>query len=157
VTEQGKIEDLYFALLDRWNHCDAAGYAALFTADGSIVGFDGSSIESASAIAEHLAGIFADHRPATYVAKIREVRMLGSDHAMLRAVAAMVPPGATDIKPELNAVQALVATRTTQWHVAHFQNTPARYDGRPEAADALTDELRALAPSPDQASRSPRT
>jgi uncharacterized protein (TIGR02246 family) len=157
VTEQADVEDLYFDLLDRWNDCDATGYAALFAANGSIVGFDGSSIETAAAITNHLAGIFADHRPARYVAKIREIRMLGADHALLRAAAAMVPPGATDIKPELNAIQVLVATRTTRWHVAHFQSTPARFDGRPEAAAAITEELRPLAASLDQASRSPRT
>jgi hypothetical protein len=32
---------------------------------------------SGVAIREHLAGIFADHRTASYVSKIREVRPLG--------------------------------------------------------------------------------
>jgi hypothetical protein len=55
----------------------------------------------------------------------------------------MVPPGATDIKPEVNAIQVLVAVRRDGvWRVAHFQNTPAAFHGRPEAAKALTEELR---------------
>jgi hypothetical protein len=67
---------------------------------------------------------------------------------LLRSVAGMVPPGDSDIKPEVNAVQLLVAIETAgRWRIAHFQNTPATFDGRPEAAEALTSELRELLPS----------
>lgn len=143
-----EVEALYRSLLDRWNHGDAEGYGALFSADGSIVGFDGSCVESPATIAEHLASIFADHRTATYVAKVREVRALGDGAALLRGVAGLVPPGESDVNPEANAVQALVAVRADHgeggWKVAHFQNTPAAFHGRPEEADALTAELRAV-------------
>ena len=140
-----EVEALYRALLDRWNNGDAAGYGALFTPDGSIVGFDGSCVETPAAITEHLGAIFADHRTATYVAKVREVRPLGDGVALLRAVAGLVPPGGPDVNPDANAVQALVAVRTGDgWRVAHFQNTPAAFHGRPEEADALTAELQGL-------------
>ena len=131
--------------MSRWNERDGEGYAALFDGCGSMVGFDGSCIESPAAIAEHLASIFADHEPATYVSKVREIRVLGPDTAPLRSVVGMVPPGSSDIRPEVNAVQALVVVRRDGgWRVAHFQNTPARFDGRPEAAVGLTEELRAV-------------
>jgi uncharacterized protein (TIGR02246 family) len=139
------IEALFENLLDRWNERDASGYAALFADDGSLVGFDGSPIETAAAIAKHLESIFTDHQPATYVAKVREVRSLGPDTVLLRAVAGMIPPGADDIKPEVNAIQALVAVRRDgAWRVAHFQNTPAAFHGRPDAVQALTAELQSL-------------
>jgi uncharacterized protein (TIGR02246 family) len=38
------ISDLYHQLLDAWIRRDAAGFADLFTADGSLVGFGGSTI-----------------------------------------------------------------------------------------------------------------
>ncbi len=140
-----EVEALHRALLDRWNEGDAAGYGALFTPVGSIVGFDGSCVETPAAITEHLSAIFADHRTATYVAKVREVRPLGDGVALLRAVAGLVPPGGSDVNPEANAIQALVAVRGDDgWLVAHFQNTPAAFHGRPDDAEALTAELQAL-------------
>jgi hypothetical protein len=57
----------------------------------------------------------------------------------------MVPAGRSALNPDTNAIQVLLATRTdTAWQVALFQNTPAQYHGRPETAEALTAELRAL-------------
>jgi uncharacterized protein (TIGR02246 family) len=145
VTVADEVESLYRSLLGRWNERDAAGYGALFDDLGGIVGFDGSCVESPAAITEHLASIFSDHQPATYVAKVREVRELDDGVALLRSVAGMVPPGASDIKPEVSAVQALVAVRgDTGWRIAHFQSTPAAFHGRPDEADALTAELRAV-------------
>ena len=44
-----------------------------------------------------------------------------------------------------NAIQSLVAVKQgTDWKIALFQNTPAQFHGRPEVAEALTEELRAL-------------
>jgi uncharacterized protein (TIGR02246 family) len=142
------VEALYGGLLRCWNERDADGFADLFRHDGTLVGFDGSCIEGAAAIAEHLGAIFGDHEPARYVARTREVRPLGPSTALLRAVAGMVPPGADDLRPELNTVHLLVAAREADgWQVAHLQATPARFDGRPEEARALTEELRTLVPS----------
>ncbi len=145
MGSQSEVEDLYRALLSRWNAKDAEGFGRLFADDGTIVGFDGSCVETPPRIVDHLSFIFRDHDPATYVAKVREVRSLGERGALLRGVAGMVPPGSDDIKPEVNAIQTLVAVATDQgWEIAHFQNTPAAFDGDPEAAAALTAELRAV-------------
>ena len=140
-----EVAALYRHLLERWNDRDAVGFGAVFGEAGSVVGFDGSSNKTPAAITEHLQGIFADHVPATYVSKIREIRPLGSHAVLLRAVVGMVPPDASDIKPDLNAVQVLVAELGDDgWRVAHFQNTPARFDSRPDAASALTEELQTV-------------
>ena len=146
MPENADVERLYRALLDAWNARDAKAWGECFADDGSLVGFDGSPIETKASIVEHLSGIFADHQPATYVAKVREVRELAPGVALLRAVVGMVPPGATDINPSVNAVQLMVAVATSDaWRVAHLQSTPAAFHGRPEAVDALSDELRAEA------------
>jgi uncharacterized protein (TIGR02246 family) len=82
---------------------------------------------------------------ASYVSKVREVRFLTEDTAILRAVVGMVPHGQSDINPAVNAIQSLVARkRDGQWKVALFHNTPAAFHGRPAAVAELTAELREL-------------
>jgi uncharacterized protein (TIGR02246 family) len=88
--------------------------------------------------------IFADHETARYVAKVRNVRLLTTDIAVLRAVVGMVPAGQTDLNPDANAVQTLlVISNGGDWRIA-LQNTPAQYHERPDATEALTAELREL-------------
>lgn len=137
------VRVLYHKLLDRWNENDPRGFADLFADDGSVVGFDGSQVNGRREIESHLAGIFANHKVAAFLGIVREVRRLTPDVELLRAVAGMVPPGQSDIKPEANAVQSLIAVRSHgEWRLALFHNTPAAFHGRPEATAALTAELR---------------
>ena len=136
------VVSLYTRLLDGWNRRDAATFAAQFATDGSTVGFDGSQMDGRGAIESELARIFADHTPATYVAKVREVRALGAGAMLLRGVAGMVPPGQSTLKPERNAIQSLVAVlEAGEPRIALFHNTPARFDGRPQLGEQLTAEL----------------
>lgn len=96
-------------------------------------------------IQAELAGIFASHMTATYVAKVRGVRFLGETHALLRAAAGLLPRGQTAINPAVNALQTLTAELVEgAWRIVQFQNTPAQFHGRPELAQALTAELQAL-------------
>jgi uncharacterized protein (TIGR02246 family) len=141
----GDISDLYYALLDAWNRRDAGGYAALFADDGYVVGFDGSEMNGRDQIERSLNTIFADHKTGRYVAAVRAERTVSDDIAMLTAIAGLVPAGEIDLNPELNAIQTLVAKHEDgRWRIVQFQNTPAQFHGRPEDAEALTNELRAL-------------
>jgi uncharacterized protein (TIGR02246 family) len=136
---------LYQHLLAAWNRRSARDFAALFVADGSVVGFDGSPMNGAQEIEVSLAQIFANHATAAYVGKIRAIRPLGPGVLLVQAVCGMIPPGQADINPAVNAMQALAAVeRPGGWRIAHFQNTPAQFHGRPELAAALTEELREL-------------
>jgi uncharacterized protein (TIGR02246 family) len=140
-----EVEALYHDLMASWNERDAPRWGALFTDDGSLVGFDGSAVESRAPITEHLGAIFADYQPAAYVAKVREVRFLTPGVALLRGVAGMVPPGGSEINPDVNTVHVMVAVAGDGvWRVAHLQSTPAAFHGRPEAVEELTAELEAL-------------
>ncbi|HKW20137.1 MAG TPA: SgcJ/EcaC family oxidoreductase [Ktedonobacterales bacterium] len=139
------ITALYAQLLDSWNRRDASAFAALFDDEGQSIGFDGSPMSGRDEIAATLGQIFADHITATYVARVRGIRLLAPDVALLRAVVGMVPPGQSDINPAVNAMQTIVAVnRAGEWRIALLQNTPAQFHGRPEMAEALTQELRAL-------------
>ena len=85
------------------------------------------------------------HQPtAAYVAKVRDVQALGSTVTLLHAVAGMIPPGANALNPALNVIHTLVLTAgesSSRCRIAHFQNTPAAFHGRPELVDAMTQEL----------------
>jgi uncharacterized protein (TIGR02246 family) len=142
TLREDDVETLYFLLLEKWNVRDAAGYAALCTPHGYVVGFDGSELTGRAEIEDSLRAIFAHHPTAAYVAKVRSVEIIGNV-AILRAVAGMVPPGERDLKPDVNAIQTCVAVHEgDRWQIEVLQNTPAAFHGRAEAREALTQELR---------------
>ena len=146
TADLNDVETLYRDLLDAWNVRDARGMAELYAPRGSQVGFDGSPANGPAEIEALLKPVFTDHPTARYVAKVREVRALGDNAALLRAVAGMVPAAKSDIMPERNAIQTLVASRQPngQWRVEMFHNTPAAFHGRPEESEKLTAELREM-------------
>lgn len=132
------VVEVYEELLSAWNRRDAKAYAALFADDAALVGFDGSQVAGAE-VEAHLTPIFADHPTAAYVWKVRETRSLGDGVELLRAIVGMIPPGGAEPNPATNAVQSMV---TVEGRIALFQNTPAQYHGRPELAEAHTEEIR---------------
>lgn len=134
---------VYTSLLEAWNRRDAAAYAALFTADGHATGFDGSQMNGRDEIATELGAIFAHHPTASYVARVRDVRLLAPGVTLLRAAVGMVPPGANALNPAVNAIQSVICVSDDEgdYRIAFFQNTPAAFHGRPELVQALTDEL----------------
>src|SRR5688500_13259370 len=102
TSDADAARSLHQAALEAWNGYDAPAFASLFAEDGNVVGFDGSMVDGRDAIQAHLEGIFADHQPAAYVGKVREVRELAPSGAvLLRAVVGMVPPGADDLNPDV--------------------------------------------------------
>jgi uncharacterized protein (TIGR02246 family) len=142
MTEPHATLTLYEQLLDAWNARDAAAFAALFSDDGSVIGFDGSPMNGGEEIASTLKAIFGSHQTARYVAKVREVRRLAPDVHLVRSVVGMVPPGKAELNPAVNAVQSLVAVgRGADMRIALLHNTPAAFHGRPEMAEQLTREL----------------
>jgi uncharacterized protein (TIGR02246 family) len=75
-----------------------------------------------------LGQIFADHVTASYVSKVRSVRLLSPEVAILRAIVGMVPPGQSDLNPAVNAHQTLVAARRDGiWRIELLQTTPAQF------------------------------
>lgn len=137
------IISLYNNLIKAWNDRDAEGMAASFSEEGIQIGFDGSKLIGQEDVLAHVAHIFESHPTPPFITKIKGVRLLGSETALLHAIAGMVPPGESDIEPSVNAHQTLIAVRhDRQWQVELFQNTPAQFHGRPELVDDMTEELR---------------
>lgn len=136
---------LYRQFLDSWNERDAQAMAALFEPQALLVGFDGSAMAGSGEIERTIGAIFADHQTMPYVALVRAMRELAPGSALLHAVAGMPFRGQATINPAVNAVQSLVAVQHGgEWRIALLQTTPAQYHGRPEATEALTDELQQI-------------
>jgi uncharacterized protein (TIGR02246 family) len=143
-TDESAVQALYQQVLASWNGRDAANFAASFSDDGEVIGFDGSQMTGQAEIKATLQGIFSDHQTGAYVGIIRGVRFLAPGVALLRAVSGLVPAGQDDLNPALNAQQTLIAIKhESVWRIALYQNTPAQLHGRPELVQRLTDELRA--------------
>jgi uncharacterized protein (TIGR02246 family) len=140
-----EIQALYHQFLEAWNNRNARAMADLFADKGEMIGYDGSQEIGNEEIFSHLKAIFEDHPIARFVGKVKNVRLLGSNIAILRAIAGMVPPGQSDINPKVNTHHTLVAEKTEgKWRIQLFQNTPAQFHGRPELVEQMTEELRQL-------------
>lgn len=136
------IRALYEQTLEGWNSRSGEAFAANFAEDGEAIGFDGSQRRGRAAIASDLQRIFDDHPTASYVRKVRSIRLLTPKAGILQAVVGMVPPGQSDIAPQVNAIQSIVAIKQSGgWRIVLLQTTPAQYHGQPELAQALTEEL----------------
>jgi uncharacterized protein (TIGR02246 family) len=146
TDDEGAIRSLYQQLMDGWNAASGDAFAAPFEEDGDLVGFDGTHIKGRQEIAsfhQHLFDMFL--KGSRLVGKVRSVRFLTSNVAVMHAVGGTVMAGESDLERERNSVQTLVAVkRNGKWSLAAFQNTRAIYMGRPEESQKLTEELRAL-------------
>ncbi len=142
-SDEIEVRTLYRQLLDGWNKRSADAFATPFAPEGEVIGFDGSQMTGRVEIAATLGQIFADHVTAPYVSKVRSVRLLSPEVAILRAIVGMVPPGQSELNPAVNAHQTLVAAkRDGTWRIELFQTTPAQFHGRPELVQQMTEELR---------------
>ncbi|MGG3626332.1 SgcJ/EcaC family oxidoreductase [Bacillus gobiensis] len=142
-SKSNEIKAIYQQLIEAWNDRNARGMADLFAEEGESIGFDGSQSIGPEEIFSHLNPIFEDHPTARFVCKVKELRFLGSNAAILRAIAGMVPRGESDLYPETNTHQTLVVENIEgNWRIQLFQNTPAQFHGRPELVDQMTEELR---------------
>src|ERR1043165_639548 len=104
-----EVRSLYQSILNVWNERNAESFSELFTIDGECVGFDGTEMQGTVRIRADLAGIFADHRTGRYVAKVRTVRSIAPNVAVLHAVVGMVPRGSSELNAAVNAIQLMVA------------------------------------------------
>lgn len=141
-NDENKIRSLYEKLLESWNDNNAVEFAKLFAIDGNVIGFDGSQMNGCNQINDELSKIFANHKVSSYVGIVREIRTLSPTVFLLRAVAGMVPQGKSEIKPDVNTIQTLVAQQEhDEFLITLYQNTPAAFHGRPELVKQLTEEL----------------
>jgi uncharacterized protein (TIGR02246 family) len=121
-------------------------FAAPYTDVCDYIGFDGTYLKGREEIASLHQMLFDKFvKGSRLVGKIRSIRFLTSDIAIVVAVGGTVMVGQSDIDPERNSIHMLVAiNQNANWRFTAFQNSRAQFIGRPEEAQALTNELRQL-------------
>ena len=143
--EEAVIRYLYFKMIDGWNKGNGETFASPFTQDADLVGFDGTHLKGCQEIASFHQQLFDTFvKGSRLVGKIRSVRFLNSNVAIMYAVGGTIMAGQSDIEPERNSIHTLVVMKESydKWRITAFQNTRAQYIGRPEMSHELTEDLR---------------
>src|SRR5215207_232457 len=144
-NEEVVIRSLYFQMIDGWNKGNGEAFASPFAEDADLVGFDGMHLKGCQEIASFHQQLFDTFvKGSRLVGKIRNVRFLNPNVAIMHAVGGTIMAGQSDIEPERNSIHTLVIMKESddKWRVTAFQNTRAQYIGRPEMTHELTEELR---------------
>ena len=143
-NDEAAIRTLYQQMTDGWNKGSGQAFAATYTDDSDFIGFDGTYMKGRQQIASFHQMLFDKFlKGSCLIGKIRSIRFVTNYIAIMIAVSGTVMAGQSDIEPERNSIHTIVAVkRDSNWHFAAFQNSRAQYIGRPEAFQALTEELR---------------
>ena len=125
-ADEAAVRALYQQLMDGWNQGSGAAFAAVFTEDGDLVGFDGTHLKGRQEIAPFHQQLFDKWlKGSRLVGQVKDVRLLHPDIAVMHAVGGTVMRGKSEPSPERDSIQTLVATRQEgdEWRLAAFQNT----------------------------------
>ena len=125
-ADEAAVRALYQQLMDGWNQGSGDAFAAVFTEDGDLVGFDGTHLKGRQEIAPFHQQLFDKWlKGSRLVGQVKDVRLLHPDIAVMHAVGGTVMRGKSEPSPERDSIQTLVATRQEgdEWRLAAFQNT----------------------------------
>jgi uncharacterized protein (TIGR02246 family) len=128
VADEVAVRDPYREVMDSWNRGSGEAFAAVFTEDGDLVAFDGTHFEGRTQIAPFHQELFDKWLKGTrLVGRVKDVRFLSPDVALMHAVGSTIMRGKSVPSPERDSIQTLVATRQNgEWRLAAFQNTRLR-------------------------------
>ena len=114
-SDEVAIRSLYQQLMDGWNRGSGEAFAASFAEVGDLVGFDGTYLKGRQEIISFHQQLFDTYvKGSRLVGKIRHVRFVTSDVAIIHTIGGTIMAGQTDIEPERNSVQTLVATKNSK-------------------------------------------
>jgi uncharacterized protein (TIGR02246 family) len=124
-ADEAAVRALYQQLMDGWNQGSGDAFAAVFTEDGDLIGFDGTHFKGRQEIAPFHQQLFDKWlKRSRLVGQVKDVRFLSPDVALMHAVGGTVMRGKSKPVPERDSIQTLVATRQDgEWRLAAFQNT----------------------------------
>jgi uncharacterized protein (TIGR02246 family) len=142
--DEAAIRKLYQQMIDGWNASRGDAFAAPYTDDSDFIGFDGTYMKGHQEIASFHQMLFDKFLIGSrLIGKIRSIRFVTRNIAIMIAVGGTVMAGQSDIEPERNSIHTIVVVkRHSSWYFTAFQNSRAQYIGRPEESQALTEELR---------------
>jgi uncharacterized protein (TIGR02246 family) len=128
VAEEEAVRDLYRELMNGWNRGDGEAFAAVFAEDGDLVAFDGTHFEGRAEIAPFHQELFDRWMKGTrLIGRVKDVRFLSPDVALMHAVGSTIMRGKSEPSPERDSIQTLVAVRRDgEWRLAAFHNIRLR-------------------------------
>jgi uncharacterized protein (TIGR02246 family) len=123
--DEAAIRELYQQMVDGWNRGSGEVFAVPYAEDGVHVGFDGTYLKGRREIASFHQQIFDRFvKGSRFVWKIRSVRFLTADVALIHAVSGTVMAGQLNIDQERNSIQTLVAIKYgLEWHFCNSEYT----------------------------------
>lgn len=127
-ADEAAVRGLYEQLMKGWNRGSGAEFAAVFAEDGDLVAFDGTHFEGRQEIATFHQELFDKWLKGTrLVGRVKSVRFLGPNVALMHAVGGTMMRGKAVPSLERDSIQTLVAVRRGgEWRLAAFQNTRLR-------------------------------
>lgn len=120
-----EIRRLYKQMIDGWNSGSGDTFAAPFTDDSDFIGFDGTLMNGTQQISSFHQMLFDSFvKGSRLVGKVRGIRFVSSDVAIMIAVGGSVMAGQSDIEPERYSIRTLVAIKRDRiLQFSAFQNT----------------------------------
>lgn len=120
-----EIRRLYKQMIDGWNSGSGDTFAAPFTDDSDFIGFDGTLMNGRQQISSFHQMLFDSFvKGSRLVGKVRGIRFVSSDVAIMIAVGGSVMAGQSDIEPERYSIRTLVAIKRDRiLQFSAFQNT----------------------------------
>jgi uncharacterized protein (TIGR02246 family) len=124
-ADEAAVRALYQQVMNGWNQGSGDAFAAVFTQDGDLVGFDGTHFKGRQQIAPFHQQLFDKWlKGSRLVGEVKDVRFLSPDVALMHAVGGTEMRGKSEPVPERDSIQTLIATRQgDEWRLAAFQNT----------------------------------
>jgi uncharacterized protein (TIGR02246 family) len=122
---ESAVRSLYEELISGWNQGSGQRFAAVFTADGDLVAFDGTHLHGRQVI-EEFQQMLLDKwlKGSRLTGGVTEVRFFGPDTAVMHALGGTIKRGKSRPSRARESIQTLVAHRTGEgWRLAAFQNT----------------------------------
>jgi uncharacterized protein (TIGR02246 family) len=145
TAEQQAVRDVYQRMMDAWNEGSGDAFAAVFTDDGDLVGFDGHHLRGRKEIAPFHQELFDKWlKGSRLVGKVQDIRFLGPDVAVMHAIGGTIMRGKSKPAPARDSIHTLVVTRARPGRqIVAFQNTRLRIidRGRAFLAWALSDMI----------------
>lgn len=123
--EEKKIEDIISGIVDAWTQADAKSFAAFFAEDADFMVWFGLHMQGRNEISFGHNMIFNDfYANTTWNLKIKKIRFIGKNLALVHAAGAVVKNG-DPIPEEPDAVPLIVLNRAeNDWEIIALQNTP---------------------------------
>lgn len=128
AADQAAIAALTQKVIAAWAYGDAAAFAGVFVEDGTMI-LPGIYKKGRDQIHEFLVESFAGNYKNTQVTgRPLEIRFFTPDSGVLITQGGVLGPGETEVADE-QSIRAswTVVKRDGQWHLASYQNTPAKH------------------------------